>query len=129
MHWQSQWHPKWLWRLLHSRPWYDAGMAEQPSRRRRIVKRSALAVAGVALLLSSYIASWGAWEWLKGRETIGGPPVSSVKWVEKLFVPIVFYAYSDWPGHRTLRVFCELCNSRGGGSHCTWSQADKIVPP
>jgi hypothetical protein len=37
------------------------------SRKRRIVKRVVLAVAGAVLLLSSYVSSYLACEWLWGR--------------------------------------------------------------
>ena len=36
--------------LSRSWPWYDAGMTEQPSRRRRILKWAAVAIAVVAFL-------------------------------------------------------------------------------
>jgi len=88
-----------------------------------------MVLAGVVLLVASYIASWGGWQWLRGHETAGGATVSSMKWVGTAFAPIDVYTRSGMPGSRTLRILSSWCYCHGEGGSETWSYLNENLPP
>lgn len=75
-------------------------MAE--SRKRRIVKRLAVALAAMVLLFASYVGWWCLHHW--GRANTGAriapPPHFSA--IGPLFIPLDWYSKSDFAGSDTL---------------------------
>jgi len=70
-------------------------MTDVPTTRRprRIVRRAVLAIVGVVLLVSGYVGSYFAAEWLAGHDAIPtGAPLSRV------YAPLMLYERSDLPG-------------------------------
>ena len=73
-------------------------MAEQPSRKRRIVRRALLAVAGAVLLGYVYVASYFAVAWASHRDFIPQWEVVSV------YKPLNKYSRSDLIGSGQFRA-------------------------
>jgi hypothetical protein len=90
------------------------------SRKRRIVKWAALAFAILSLLLASYVASWGAIQWL---DEVGYDWVDELRLDDNLFAPLALYADSELPLADDLRAFRMWCSMRGSIS---WELADDI---
>jgi hypothetical protein len=67
-------------------------------RKRRFVKRSVVALAGIVLMLLGYVAAFGATCWLFGRGIISEPQVVYIN--ETLFSPLLehdsFAAYGEY---------------------------------
>lgn len=106
-----------------SRPWYDAGMADQPSSRRKIVKRSLLALVVLVLLPASYVGWWCLHNW--GRSyvipTAGSRKYSRSDWV---FSPLTSYASADHIGSDTLGTLDIWAWSAGKRS---WKDCGRIM--
>jgi len=91
------------------------------TRRRRIVKRAVMALAGVVLLPVWYVLAWLTWP------TIERNSVMSVPDAAPLFVPIERYCEADLPGSSTLRkwdyevntkpIWVALTRTRGSRFH------------
>ena len=92
--------------------------------RRRIVRRAVMALAGVVLLVSVYVASYGAALWLEGRGALGKKPGLSNAVMNRLhktvFVPI--HVGADWgvPLCHTIERFGVWCACRGLGLEVPW---------
>lgn len=70
-----------------------------PTRPRRCVRRTLLALAAIVLLLNAYIGTWIGLSWAYSRHIIGDRSVSAIS---PVFAPLVGYCKSDLPGARGL---------------------------
>jgi hypothetical protein len=96
-------------------------MAEQPSPKRRVFRRAVIALAVSVLLVSGYIASYGAANWLEGRWHRGNSPSLSpdamMRLDQTLFAPIHVGAASKVPYCRSIQNFGVWCHYRGEGKY------------
>lgn len=95
-------------------------------RKRRIVRRFALTVVGVALAATFYVASCASLAWLEGRQIHGGVDVSAlrigdVSLVKAYGAAMLWYCNQEYPGHRHFQILFMLCYERGSGAPLTWS--------
>lgn len=70
-------------------------MADQPTRKRRIVKRVLLALGACVLLLASYVASWVCVSHAGLKRYIASATAEKTR---PVFAPIIRYSDSDLPG-------------------------------
>jgi hypothetical protein len=97
-------------------------MAEMSSHKRRIVKRVAMLLATLVLLLSCYLVSCcGVW-WLFGRGTISGPTLEKLQ--TTVFAPAALYCRYGLPGYRILADASAWAQNKGqnGANSKTWRQ-------
>lgn len=87
-------------------------MAEQPSRKRRIIKRVALAGSGTVVLAVSYLSAYGAFNWNLGKTAALTP----------VFAPLHLYESTDYPGALSLHAWRNWCLNQGVGSGLTWEE-------
>jgi hypothetical protein len=94
---------------------YHAGMST--SRKRRFVKRVAVALAGVVLMTAWYVASYGALWWYFGDDDAKGAvsPArhAAVMAHDVIYAPLREYEASEWPGAQFLRHFTNWCYCNG----------------
>jgi hypothetical protein len=79
-------------------------MAEQLSRKRRVVKRAIWSLVAVLCLIASYLGSYVAFNWYWGHALSTGRELSvEVKKAQRTaFAPIILYERTDWPCARTI---------------------------
>ena len=73
-------------------------MAEQPSRKRQVVRRVTLTVATVLLLFWGYLGSWMSMWWLLGRGALSYETVETLQ--ATVYAPAVIYCMRGYPGGR-----------------------------
>jgi hypothetical protein len=82
------------------------------ARKRQIVKRVSLSACGMVLLVVSYLAAYGAFNWNLGK------PVS----LRTVFAPLHLYEATDYPGALALHAWRNWCLNQGVGSGLTWEE-------
>jgi hypothetical protein len=85
-----------------------------------IARRVVLTVAGLVLLLSGYIASWGAMNWLFGRAVIDMPTYSKLNGT--IYSPLILLMDTDTIASRFLLTFSFWCTHKGHGGQVTFSE-------
>lgn len=76
-------------------------MAEQPSRKRRIIRRTVMVLAVVALLPVWYVGAWLYWPKVQSGALLGRAPVLTEAG-NRFFWPITWYSRTDYPGSDAL---------------------------
>lgn len=92
--------------MAASRSWYHRGMTGH--RKRRIVRRAALALGIVALLVSGYVSAFAGVRWA----AIHGHLSHSAKFTP-VFDPLWAYTASELPGARAFDAFVAWCSYGG----------------
>lgn len=83
-------------------------MPRADEKKRSIVGRILLAVAGVVLI---YVSGYAATFWLSGRGTIS---VYAAVWMESTaYLPVQLYRFSGLPGHELVNDFRQSCFEAG----------------
>ena len=94
------------------------------TRRRRIVRWALVAPLGAMVLLVSYLAGYGTFNWHYGRQlrlrTL--PALQTPSVFHNLFTPLYLYETTDWIGARTLSTWRNWCLNKGGETGQTWEQ-------
>jgi hypothetical protein len=97
-----------------SRPWYHAGMTEQPSRKRRIVRRIALWTLGVVLVFVWCLATLPIADVLGDRYPAIGPAVIAVYAPTVVIMALMpepvrdaYTAYVDWARPKLRRAISD----------------------
>lgn len=92
------------------------------SRKKRIVRRAVMVIAGVILALSLYLSSYCGVFWLFGKQAVNEEEFASLR--ATVFWPINVYGLSDWPGGRSIRVTAYWCMFRSSGTEFAWDEVD-----
>lgn len=84
------------------------------SSRRRIVRRTLLALAGTVLLVVSYVLSFGTSGWYLGRQKATNRLGTYEFGIDsRLFAPLHIYMHSDLPGATAIYEFRTWCLLNG----------------
>jgi hypothetical protein len=83
------------------------------SQKRRIVKRVAVALAGVVLLVTAYLSTLGVIFWMNGRGYLSDS--TRVMAETTVFAPIRLYREAELPGADVLNRFLRWAWSEGSG--------------
>lgn len=90
------------------------------SRKHRLVKRVAVALAVVVLLVSGYVGAYGSSRWMAGA---GWPQFGYDGPIHRVaFAPMDAYIRADLPGSFTLKRIGWWCYHNGGGRRVTWRE-------
>ena len=93
-----------------------------PSRRKRFARRAVMALAGVVLLVASYVLGCGGYAYYTGRL---GPTAEKAGLF--LYGPMGTYIRNDCPGARFLETYIQWCRSQSTESPKTWNEIEEIV--
>jgi hypothetical protein len=92
------------------------------TRRRRIVSRAVMALAGVVLMVTNYVSSWAMLYWCGGNGAVSDGTFHRL--MGTVVLPVDSYMLSDYPGSRPLAVLSYWCYCKGQGRDVTWEKAN-----